>query len=182
MKIFINPGHGGEDPGAVGNGLKERDVVLKIGRRVADYLRKVNYDVKLAQIDGLGEICDASNSWGSDLFVSIHCNSFNSCAKGTETFYYQFSGAGKKLANCIQRQIVSSLGTVDRGLKTKLSSGYDVTVTKYTDCPAVLVECAFIDNPDDAKLLVDKEDEFARAIARGITDFTATYPLPDVVD
>ena len=171
MKIFINPGHGGEDPGACGNGLKERDVVLKIGRRVADYLRKVNYDVKLAQIDGLQEICDASNNWGANLFVSIHCNSFNSRAKGTETFYYQFSAAGKKLADCIQRQIVSSLGTVDRGLKTKLSSGYDVTVTKYTDCPAVLVETAFIDNETDAALLRNRQDDFARAIARGVTDY-----------
>ena len=182
MKIFINPGHGGNDPGACGNGLKERDVALNIGRHVVVCLKNVGYDVILSQIDGLQAICDTSNKWGADLFVSIHCNSFNSCARGTETFYYQFSGAGKKLANCIQRQIVSSLGTVDRGLKTKLSSGYDVTVTKYTDCPAVLIETAFIDNPDDAELLVAREVDFAKAIARGITDFTAKYPLPDTVD
>ena len=49
MKIFINPGHGGNDPGACGNGLREADVVLKIGRRVEGYLRAVGFDVKLFQ-------------------------------------------------------------------------------------------------------------------------------------
>lgn len=174
MKIFINPGHGGNDPGACGNNLKERDVVLKIGKRVEGYLRKVGYDVKLAQIDGLHEICDASNQWGADLFVSIHCNAFNTYAQGTETYHFYGSTIGSKLATCIHKQLVDSLPLVDRGIKQK---GYQVLAG--TDCPAVLVETAFIDNPDDAKLLVDREDDFARAIARGVTDFTANYPLPD---
>ena len=181
MKIFINPGHGGSDCGAVGNGLKERDVALKIGKRVESYLQAVGYDVKLFQYDGLQEICDAANAYGADLFVSIHCNAATGTARGTETFYYEYSTAGKKLAACIQRQIVTSIGTYDRGLKTKISGGYDSYVTKYTDMPAVLVETAFIDNPDDAKLLVEREDDFARAIARGITDYFA-FPLPDVID
>ncbi len=184
MKIMINPGHGGTDLGACGNGLKERDVVLKIGRRVADYLRKVGYDVKLEQIDGLEAICDACNDWHADLFVSIHCNAGGDT--GTETYHYEYSHAGKKLAACIQRQIVNSLSTVDRGLKTKIfgSDGYpyDVFVCKYTDCPAVLVETAFIDNAYDANLLRDNEDNFAAAIARGITDFVADNPLSDVID
>lgn len=181
MKIFINPGHSGNDPGACANGLREVDVAFNIAKRVADYLRAVGYDVKLFQFDGLQHICDVSNNWHSDLFVSIHCNAGG--GTGTETFYYQFSSAGKKLANCIQRQIVSSLGTVDRGLKYKLPDGFDVFVTKYTDCPAVLVETAFLDNPTDARLLVEREDDFARAIARGVTDYFALdKPLPDVID
>lgn len=182
-KIMVNPGHGGNDPGACGNGLREADVALNIGKRVDNYLRAVGYDVKLFQFDGLQEICDAANAWQADLFVSIHCNSFNGHAQGTETFYYEYSAAGKKLANRIQRQIIDSLGTVDRGLKTKLSGGHDVFVTKYTDMPAVLVETAFIDNPADARLLVEREDDFARAIARGISDYFADQlPAPDVVD
>lgn len=178
MKIMINPGHGGDDPGACGCGLREVDVALNIGRRVENYLRAVGYDVKLFQFDGLQEICDDCNAWGADLFVSIHCNAGG--GTGTETFYFEYSTAGKRLADCIQKQVVNSLGTVDRGLKTKISGGYDVYVTKYTDCPAVLVETAFIDNYHDAKLLIDREDDFARAIARGVTDFTAKFPLPDV--
>lgn len=179
MKIFVNPGHGGSDCGAVGNGLKERDVVLKIGKRVEDYLHAVGYDVKLLQYDGLSEICAQANAWQADLFVSIHCNAGG--GTGTETFYYEYSSKGRKLAACIQRQIVDSIGTYDRGLKTKISGGYDSYVCKYTDMPAVLVETAFIDNAQDAKLLVEREDDFARAIARGVTDYFA-MPLPDVID
>lgn len=185
MKIMINPGHGGNDPGACGNGLREVDVVLKIGKRVESYLHAVDYDVKLLQyggVDGdLYTICDSANAWNADLFVSIHCNAGG--GTGTETFYYEYSTAGKKLAACIQRQVVTSLGTYDRGLKTKISGSYDSYVTKYTNMPAVLVETAFIDNPADAKLLVEREDDFAKAIARGITDYLADdKPLPDVID
>ena len=183
-KVFINPGHGGDDCGAVGNGLKERDVVLSIGKRVETYLQAVGYTVKLFQYDGLGEICADANNWRADLFVSIHCNAATGNAKGTETIFYEHSANGKKLADCIQQQIISSLGTVNRGLKSKIGDGYDAYVTKYTNCPAVLVECAFIDNPDDAKLLIEREDDFARAIARGVTDYFqgVNKPLPDVLD
>lgn len=178
MKIFINPGHGGSDPGACGNGLKEADVALKIGRRVEGYLRAVGYDVKLFQYDGLGEICADANAWKADLFVSIHCNAATGNAKGTETYS---SGGAKstRLAECIQAQLVKSLPVVNRGVKV----GERLYVLKNTDAPAVLVETAFIDNPDDAKLLVDREDDFARAIARGVTDyFQNMKPLPDVSD
>lgn len=166
MRIFINPGHDPNiDPGACGNGLCEADVVLKIGRRVEGYLRAVGYDVKLFQYDGLEEICAVSNEWNADLFVSIHCNAATGTAKGTETFT-SGSAKSKRLANCIQTQLVNSLPVEDRGVK---SAGF--YVLKYTDAPAVLVETAFIDNPDDAKLLVEREDDFARAIARGISDY-----------
>ena len=87
MKIFINPGHDPNiDPGACANGLREADVVLKIGKRVEGYLRAVGYDAKLFQYDGLGEICFDANAWKADLFVSIHCNAATGSAKGTETF------------------------------------------------------------------------------------------------
>ena len=179
MKIFINPGHDPQlDPGACGNGLREADVALKIGKRVENYLRAVGYDVKLFQYDGLGEICFDANSWKADLFVSIHCNAATGTAKGTETFS---SGGAKstRLAEKIQNQLVNSLPVVNRGVKI----GERLYVLRNTDAPAVLVETAFIDNPDDAKLLVEREDDFARAIARGVTDyFSNEKPLPDVID
>ena len=112
MKIFINPGHGGIDPGACGNGLKERDVVLKIGSRVEGYLKAVGYETKLFQYDGLQRICNESNAWGADLFVSIHCNAGG--GTGSETFYYYGSAKGRKLAEAIQKQMVDSIGTVNR--------------------------------------------------------------------
>ena len=178
MKIFINPGHGGNDPGACANGLCEADIALNIGKRVENYLRAVGYDVKLFQFDGLQTICETANHWRADLFVSIHCNAFDGYAHGTESYYYYSSGKGAKLARRIHSQIIDSLPISDRGVKQT-----DFYVLVNTDMPAVLVETAFIDNPDDAKLLRDLEDDFARAIARGITDYFAVQiPPPDVID
>ena len=178
MKIFINPGHGGSDCGACGNGLMERDVVLSIGKRVETYLRAVGYNVKLFQYDGLQAICDDANAFKADLFVSIHCNAANSYAKGAETYWSGFSQSSKRLAEKIQAQLVGSLPLVNRGVKSA-----NFFVLKNTDMPAVLVETAFIDNIDDAKLLRNREDTFARAIACGITDFYANdKPMPDAVD
>ena len=182
MKIFINPGHSvnvGEDHGACYNGLREADICLNIGRRVENYLRAVGCEVKLFQYDGLHEICADANAWNADLFVSIHCNAAeNPNAHGTETFYGYGSAVGENFAMCIQNQIVKSLGTTFRKVA---DAGFAVLMG--TAMPAVLVETAFISNPTEAKLLVDREDDFARAIARGVTDYLCTQkPLPDVVD
>ena len=174
-KIFINPGHAADpadDPGAVNSrlGLKESLIARRIGERVATYLSNVGYDVCLFQFDGLKMICDEANKWDADYFISIHCNAANGIARGTETYCARYSKAGLGLARAIHRQIVNSIDSGyqywDRGVK---EAGY--YVLRYTDMPAVLVETAFIDNDDDATLLVEKEDDFARAIARGVTDY-----------
>lgn len=176
MKIFINPGHCvGSDSGAVGYGLTEAEVARNIGDIVVEYLIKAGYDVYLFQFDGLAKIVDTSNWWNADLFISIHCNAFDGAARGTETIHYESSVEGTKLARAIQRRIVNQLGTVDRGIKDKIAGGYDAFVVKYTDCPAVLVETAFIDNPNDNYLLTNFKDKFARAIACGITDYVVGY-------
>lgn len=177
MKIFINPGHCiGIDPGAVGNGLVEAEVALNIGRLVEKYLQAVGFTTKLFQYDGLRAIAADANNWGADLFISIHCNAAaNSSANGTETFYWN-AGDGKKLASKIHNQIVNSIKVANRNIKTA-----NFTVLGATNMPAVLVETAFITNPYDAKLLTSCQDDFARAIARGVTDYTSTYaPLPPV--
>ena len=182
MKIFINPGHSvaqGEDPGTCHFGLREADIALSIGQLVADYLTSAGCQVKVFQYDGLGEICNASNFWGSDLFVSIHCNSAtNPTACGTETFCVYGAGAGRKLAQCVQSQIVNNLPVVDRGVQER---GFAVLTG--TTCPAILIETAFLSNKVDAELLKTRQDDFARAIARGVTDYlVAVQPKPDVVD
>ena len=175
MKIFINPGHCvGVDSGAVGNGLIEAEVALNIGRLVEKYLQAVGFTTKVFQYDGLRAIADDANNWGADLFISIHCNAAaNASANGTETFYWN-EGEGKKLAAKIHNQLVSSLKLANRNIKTA-----NFTVLGATNMPAVLVETAFITNPFDAKLLANCQDEIARAIARGVTDYTsANAPLP----
>jgi N-acetylmuramoyl-L-alanine amidase len=172
MKACVNAGHyPGLDSGAVNNqtGLQEADVAKDIMQKTAYYLRPVGYEVLEVQENELYQITDASNNFNSDVFISIHCNAAkNTNAKGTETFCYKFGGKSEQLARCIQNQIVNSLGTVDRGIKEG-----NFAVIRYTNCPAVLIETAFISNFEDECLLADesKRDELAKAIARGVTDY-----------
>ena len=178
MNVFINPGHapnGNPDPGAVseGTGLRECDVALAVGELVANYLNAAGVGVtNVFQCDSLEEICNQANASGADLFISIHCNSFaDSDAKGTETWACAGSSAGHDLANCIQNQIVDALGTIDRGVKTATPGINGLYVLTNTDAPAVLIELAFISNDEDERLLAEKKDDIARAIARGVTDY-----------
>ncbi|WP_110954799.1 N-acetylmuramoyl-L-alanine amidase family protein [Anaerosinus massiliensis] len=171
MKICINAGHyPGLDSGAVGTFLQEADVVKNIGEIVCRDLEAVGYEVLFVQENELADITSASNSFGADLFVSIHCNAAaNLSAQGTETFCYRQDSEGESLASYIQNQIVNSFGTVDRGVK--YSQG--LYVLKHTECPAVLVETAFISNYNDEQLLANRQADFAHAIARGVTDYFA---------
>lgn len=177
-KVFVNPGHdqlelkgtSDYDPGAVNEemGLYENEIAAAVGQLVAGYLRGAGCDVKLLQHESLRKIYETANDWQADLFVSIHCNSFaNPEANGTEVLAYPDDEQGKKLAACIQEQIIDTFGTVDRGVK--LTSR--LAVLNGTEMPAVLVEMAFISNESDAILLRDRQDDFARAIARGVTDY-----------
>ena len=94
--------------------------------------------------------------------------------QGTEVFWYNDGFYNdKKLATLILNQMLSSIKLVNRGVKNAVPGKNGLYVLKYTDCPAVLVELAFISNTEDEALLADSEmqDQFARAIARGITDY-----------
>jgi len=182
MKIFINPGHmPGVDSGACGHGMHECDVALSIGKLVKGYLEAVSYEVRLLQSDNLaGEspaypnVTRAANTWDANLFVSIHCNAFNGTARGIETCCYSPAGRSGSLALCIQRQLVDTLQQFDKKIPDRgVKQRTDLAVLKYTDMPAVLVETAFIDEAQDAVLLRDRQDDIARAIARGVTDYFA---------
>jgi N-acetylmuramoyl-L-alanine amidase len=178
MKVFINPGHDVVyDSGAVNpnNGIRECDIALDIGQRVKGYLEQAGCEVMLVQSDsltgeheGLPNVCGEANAWLADIVVSIHCNAANTEARGTEVEVYRIDGGNAcKLADCIRTNIVKALGTIDRGNKERNG----LAVLRCTDVPAVLVETAFIDNDEDAELLVNRADDFARAIAVGITDY-----------
>ena len=180
MRVYINPGHDVVyDPGAVNvnTGLREADVAAAIGEKVRYYLEAADCEVKLLQSDNLCwdtryadrnvAVCDDANGWPADVFVSIHCNAFNRQARGTETLCYSENSSAGTLARCIQSQIATNLRTVDRGIKERPN----LAVLRGTNMPAVLVEMAFIDNDADAALLTQRSDDFARAIARGITDY-----------
>lgn len=180
MKAFLNPGHspnGRPDPGACNEelDLRECDIAKSIADRVQNYLELAGVEVvenlQSNNLDGDDPdqpcICDRANASGADIVISIHCNSFGGPARGTETLIYGAGGEGEKLARCIQSQIVDALGTADRGIKERPG----LAVLRETTMPAVLVETAFISDPNDAELLKTKQDEFARAIARGVTDY-----------
>ena len=153
-------------------GLRECDVALKVGELTAKYLNAVGIETVVFQNDALSEVCHRANKLEADLFISIHCNSVESpYAEGTETWYCSGSEAGRLLAGCIQDQIVDSMNTVDRGIKEAVPGKNGLYVLTNTDMPAVLVELAFISNEDDEKLLRNNQDDFARAIARGVTDY-----------
>ena len=168
MKVFLNPGHDRHfDPGACGHGLKEAEVVWEISQLVEKYLKAAGVQVVgNVQDDNLAYVCSCANYSKADLFISIHCNAAgNPLARGTETFVFDFDSKACKLADCIQKQITDSLGTINRGIKEA-----NFYVLRRTTMPAILVEVAFISNEDDAELLKTRQDEFARAIARGVTD------------
>jgi len=178
MKVFINPGHapnGDPDPGAVNNytGLRECDVVKKVADLTAGYLTAAGVEVVgNLQSDDLYEVCQSSNNSGTDIFLSIHCNaSANEAANGSETWYHAHSINGRVLADCIQQRIIKTLETTDRGTKAATPGINGLYVLNNTDAVAVLVELAFISNGDDAILCVDNVDDFARALACGVTDY-----------
>ena len=160
-------------------GVTEAEIVKEIGSKVKSYLENAGCEVRLLQSDNLaGEspaypnVCATANCWPADVFVSIHCNSAEADeACGTETFAYDLDdGEGEKLATCIQDQNVDALNTVDRGVKANPK----LFVLRYTAMPAVLVELGFISNAGDEELLATRQDDFARAIARGVTDYEQT--------
>lgn len=187
MKVFINPGHDLDyDSGAVSprTGLRECEVAAHVGALVKHYLEAAGCTCKLMQSDNLAPtstgrsryadrqgptVTETANDWDADIFVSIHCNSAEADeACGTETFAYDLDGGeGEKLATCIQDQIVDALTMVDRGVKANPK----LYVLRYTAMPAVLVELGFISNAGDEELLTTHQDDFARAIARGVTDY-----------
>lgn len=178
MKVFLNPGHHpGVDSGAVNAtyGVEEASIARNIGALVEKYLHKAGIDTESLQSDNLAgdnpaypEVCATANDSGADLFVSIHCNSFSDpAAKGTETLVYSLGSEAEKAAQVIQRQLVSTLNMVDRGIKERPN----LIVLKSTSMPAVLIEVAFISNQSDVEILMYRQDDIARAIARGITDY-----------
>lgn len=173
MRVFINPGHspnGIPDPGVVSpfSGLFESTVAANVGNKVAELLEIAGATVKVGQYAELEDISSAANDWNADAFISIHCNgSALHTARGTETFHFCGSHYGNFLALCIHEQIINSIpGIWNRGIKTA-----NFHVLRCTNAPAALVELAFLDNFDDESIIRQYSNDFARAIARGITDF-----------
>jgi N-acetylmuramoyl-L-alanine amidase len=173
VKICIDPGHGGVDPGAIGpTGLKEKDVNLAVGLKLAELLKPIA-EVKLTRTRdvavSLKDRAAIANSFGCDYFISVHANSFKDRkVGGVETWAYAKGGQGEKLAKAVQAELVKVTGFANRGVK--FNSGF--AVLRDTRAPAILTESGFISNPAEEKLLKTGafRDKIAMAIAQGVAN------------
>jgi N-acetylmuramoyl-L-alanine amidase len=162
---MIDPGHGGKDPGAVGNGLKEKDLTLDIAQRIRRILETeyTGVQVRLTRetdtyLD-LSERAKLANDWGADFFLSIHINAGG--GTGWESFRYT-SASSRSVAyqNVIHPEVIRATGVTDRGKKAA-----NFAVVRETKMPALLTENLFIDTSRDAALL--KDSTFLEKLARG---------------
>ena len=172
-KVFIGVGHGGKDGGAVANGVKEKDLNLSIALACRDVLVRHGVSVKMSRTkdenDPLSEEIKECNAFAPDFAVDIHNNAGG--GDGAEVFYHHGGGKGKTLAENILGEIVK-VGQNSRGAKTRVNAnGKDYYgFIRETSCPAVIVECAFVDNAHDLEILATERERqlMGVAIAKGI--------------
>lgn len=168
MRIFIDPGHGGKDPGACNGKFKEKDIVLDIGLMLGEQLSKEGHEVAYSRTTdsfvSLAERVNKSNRFKADVFISLHCNAFSAPnAQGVETYYYKTSSKGKELAAKIQQGIIdNSLYSKNRGIKPG-----NFYVLRNTKAIAVLVELGFITNEVDLGFILKNKNELSRAVVEG---------------
>lgn len=180
--ICLDAGHGGSDPGAIGpSGTMEKDNTLAITLLLRDILESNGATVILTRdTDRNVSFPDASTNEdlaarveiaadaNADIFISIHNDSFTSnTAMGTTTFHYG-DAKSAKLATLVQKNLVSELGTKDHS--QRFASFY---VIRYTKMTAILIEVAFISNPEEEVLLssIDGRSKIAESIFQGIVSY-----------
>jgi len=179
MKVCIDPGHGGHDSGAVGNSIRESELVLSIGRRVRDLLKPYLTVIMTRDKDhfvSLSERCRMANDAGVDIYISLHANSAeNADAHGVETFT-SGSPASEKLAKLMLNAHLTAIPQRNRGVKQ--ASFY---VLRHTSMPAVLHEFGFVSNTGEAAILdsADNQEKMARAVADSVLAYFGISPEDD---
>ena len=172
-KVFVGVGHGGADPGAVANGFKEKDLNLPIALACRDELQRHGVSVLMSRTKDEDETLSGkikmANDFGADLALDIHNNAGG--GDGAEVFHTYKGGTGKTLANNILAEIVK-LGQYNRGAKyIKNANGVDgYLFIRNTTMPAVIVECAFLDNKKDITIIDTPAEQktMGIAIAKGV--------------
>lgn len=169
--ICINPGHGGSDPGAVGN-LQEKHVNLEVALRLGKLLTERGFRVVYTRTTdvwmSLGGRPSIANDNNADLFISIHHNGSSSpSSNGTEVICYPRSQNGYRLAQNILSGMVKYMGLYRRGIIQRDDS--DVT---YSDMPAIITEGCFMSNPNECNFMVNGGyDKEANGILEGILNY-----------
>ncbi len=190
-KIVIDPGHGGIDNGVVGqSGTKESEFNLQMAKELKNFLTQAGFEVILTREDSGGLYGDAKDNFkkkdmqarknivvknNPDMIISIHANKYpDRNRRGAQAFFDIHNEGGKALANNIQSGL-NSLNTqyVERSF-TALSGDY--FMLKCSHVPSVLIECGFLSNTEDEKLLNSSEYrlEMAFSIYSGIIGFLET--------
>lgn len=172
-KVFIGVGHGGSDPGAVGNGFKEKDLNLAIALACNSELVRHGVTVQMSRTkdenDALTDEIKECNTFKPDVAIDIHNNAGG--GDGAEAFYHYGGGISKTLAENVLAEIVR-IGQNSRGAKIrKNAQGRDYYgFIRETVAPAVIVECAFVDNAKDIAIIDTAAEQTAMgiAIAKGI--------------
>lgn len=184
--IIIDPGHGGSDPGKVGTtGTLEKDINLKIALHLKEILEaqdievimtrdedeELSTDTTRRKASDMKERVSLIRESNADIVISIHQNSYTDPrVYGAQCFYHTDSEEGKKLASILQEQIIHSTSqTKIREIK----NNDDYYLLKHSPLPTVIVECGFLSNPEEEKLLLN--DEYQRKMAWAIHLATLKY-------
>ena len=188
--VILDAGHGGPDPGKVGvNGVLEKDINLQIALRIKSLLEQNDVTVILTRATDTDLASENAKSRKNEdlrarirlmeetepiLAVSIHQNSFpEEDVDGAQVFYYSGSEEGKRLGNILQEQLKTEANTENHRIA---KANRDYYLLKKATCPAVIVECGFLSNPQEAELLASEEyqEKIAFAVHLGILEYMNT--------
>lgn len=188
-KVLIDPGHGGQDGGAVCNGVLEKDINLLISKDSADLIRLLGFEtaltrdddsfvsdsgsnVKERKLNDMKARLQMYNSDESNVIISIHQNKFSdSKAHGSQIFFSPNNELSKSLAESIKLSLNQMLLTgLDRECKR---AGKDIYLLKNTKMPAVIVECGFISNFEECQRLKSREyqKQLAFCVTAGLLEY-----------
>ena len=174
MKIFIDPGHGGWESGAVANGFVEKDLNLKVAIKLRDLLQVHSVEVNMSRetdvyVD-LSERCRMANAWGADYFISVHHNAGG--GDGYEVIHSIYAGEGKALAEAIGEKFSKTGQNCRRIFSRQGANGDFYCVIRETAMPAVITEYAFLDTVDvQAVDTPEKLEQEAKAIYAAVVAF-----------
>lgn len=184
--IYIDPGHGGSESGAVSAGVREKDLNLQVARRVDSMLRARGYRTVMSRNSdtqvSLSQRAQEANRLEADIFVSIHFNAFQGTAQGIETYLYNQAGNtnnphansadrinnSRALANNIHSNVLRHSGAVDRNVRTA-----NFHVIRETHMPAVLLELGYMDHPAERARVV--QASYQQRLAQGVVDGIDAY-------
>lgn len=183
--IFVDPGHGGRDPGTVYGSVLEKDINLEISKKLEAELTRLGAVVYMTrdEDEDLSSIYDSkkkrgdlyrrilmisSDQYNTDLYLSIHINWYdNSYWKGAEVLYHSINPNNEILASSILDELKNDTGTKRSIKKT------DLYMYKNIRVPGVLIECGFLSNYNERVLLQDEvyQEKLASSIAKGVINY-----------